>query len=696
MRRSLTERVKPASSAREGLWLACILGWLFAAPAAWEVWLGSARLFATDSDVSVILDGSMWTTPLGQDLILFMLAQLLVHAAFGVACWLLALLTLHAWPRSGLSRRQWVLVWLVLTGFWLLLIHSVQFPRTYLGGRYRAMAHAEWLGIELWQLVTCTVAAALGAILIPAAIRFWRARRFRTPRIRAKALVVVGVCCALSAVAFLNPGSRSGATAESPHVILLGIDSLRPERTAGSAGPALTPRIDEFLQPAVVFDDAITPLPRTYPSWVSLLTGRHPHTTGAIVNLLPREKVDTAGSLPELLRARGYKTVYAIDEVRFSNIDKSYGFDTTISPPIGAADFLLGVMSDMPLSNLIANTRLGHALFPHAYANRAFAKLYDPDTFVERLRRNLDFEQPTLLALHLTLAHWPYTWRDATDKAADGLPRLVAAYQAAVRRVDTQFGDIAALLQQLGALDNAIVVVFSDHGEALGEAEDLPYGHAESASAPAFPSGHGTSVLSPNQYRILLAWRSFGQTPLSPLDPGNRTVPASLQDVAPTLVDALGLPTARPTEGLSMFNVLRGIPGSDAAFADRIRFTETEFNPPGFEPGATPNPEQFRSAVSNYVLNRDSGRLQLTEAAIDTAVLYNRQYAALRNDTLLAALPQEGQRYEYVAVDRARRSSRAVDNPPDPAGSEDDLSELWQALHTRFPVLGREPADPHP
>src|SRR4051794_4498695 len=106
--------MKPHRPALQGLWLSCILGWLFALPAAWEVWLGSAHLFAGDSDVSLVLQGSLWATPLGRDLILFGIAQLAVHTAFGFVCWLLALVTRYSWPGSSLSRRQWLLVWYFL------------------------------------------------------------------------------------------------------------------------------------------------------------------------------------------------------------------------------------------------------------------------------------------------------------------------------------------------------------------------------------------------------------------------------------------------------------------------------------------------------------------------------------------------------------------------------------------------------
>ncbi len=147
-----------------------------------------------------------------------------------------------------------------------------------------------------------------------------------------------------------------GARGRSPTIILLGIDSLRFDEVKRGAEGLDHSHIDSFLDGALRFDNAMTPLARTYPSWVSLLTGKHPHTTGAIVNLLRPERVHVGKTLPMLLREHGYHTAYAIDEVRFSNIDTRYGFDQAVTPPIGAADFIVGTMSDTPLLNFVGRS----------------------------------------------------------------------------------------------------------------------------------------------------------------------------------------------------------------------------------------------------------------------------------------------------------------------------------------------------
>ena len=170
-----------------------------------------------------------------------------------------------------------------------------------------------------------------------------------------------------------------------------------------------------------------------------------------------------------MLRSGGYRTIYSTDEVRFANFDESYGFDQVITPPIGAVDFVIGTYNELPLASVVANTRLGQWLFPYSYANRATATLFRPETYFARLERELSFDQgPTLFIAHLTASHWPYFVADTPPgytekKHPDDRP----AYRARSADRGRDVRRSGAMLERKGALENAIVVVLSDHGEAL-------------------------------------------------------------------------------------------------------------------------------------------------------------------------------------------------------------------------------------
>jgi len=66
--------------------------------------------------------------------------------------------------------------------------------------------------------------------------------------------------------------------ARRPNILLLAADSLRADRIT----PELTPTLHALTRSphATTFARAYVSLPRTFPSWVTLLTGRHPHRHG--------------------------------------------------------------------------------------------------------------------------------------------------------------------------------------------------------------------------------------------------------------------------------------------------------------------------------------------------------------------------------------------------------------------------------
>jgi Sulfatase len=464
----------------------------------------------------------------------------------------------------------------------------------------------------------------------------------------------------------------------------------------GETAARNAPAINQFLRESTVFKDAITPLARTFPSWVSILSGRHPHTTGAVINLFPREQIQEGDSLPKLLGKAGYRTVYAIDEVRFSNLDKSYGFDEMISPPMGASDFLLGFFSDSPLANLLVNTRVGAHLFPYSHGNRAISTTYDPDTFVNMIDRNMDFEEPTFLTVHMTLAHWPFTWASSEPRLdATGAVDPVGLYEQAVARLDRQFKDVIEVLRRQGALDNAIVVVLSDHGESLGERDfALAPASADTDAVRHAIYGHGTNVLSNHQYQVVLGMREFGETPLA-LKPGTSiTLPVSLEDVAPTLVDVLGIQGSTPFDGVSLAPLLHGhaLAGT-MDFKNRIRYMETEFNPPGVALGQTVTPSALTDAAEFYRIDPDTDRILIREEFMEE-ILANRQYAASRNGRVLASLPATG------GLDRPLAYLEGPESAPRWIGAEvgkqaePELAELRLALESRFPAIQRGASPP--
>lgn len=645
--------------------------------------------------IDAVLSQPIWGTRLGAELARFAVTLVLLHAALAVLCWALARLTRAAWPDSRNSQRSLAILWFLGIVIWLLAANANWYPLSSLGRPYGGIVAAGIAGVSLFALLTAGLVSAILFVLAAAGVR-------HRALARSKFAWIGGIACLAGGVALpvFSAFGHSGAAARSdrPHLVVIGLDSLRADYVEGDE-LELTPEIGAFLAGATRFSNAYTPLARTFPAWVSILSGRHPHTTNAFVNLLPRDLIHEGETMPDILAASGYRTVYAIDEVRFSNLDESYGFDEMLAPPMGSADFMLGFFADTPLANVLVNTAAGGWLFPYGHANRGAATTYDPDTFVERIAGAVSFDEPTLLAVHFTLVHWPYTWATAPVTTRYEMAELSLTerahvnYRMAVRRVDEQFRDLMDMLEEKGALENAIVVVLSDHGESLGESSPIAaHDHViDQLLRPDEIFGHGTHVFSADQYHVVLGMRSFGND-LLPRH-GGLDLPVSLEDIAPTVLDILDLDAEQSFDGRSLVPYIQD--GDGASLAGRIRFLETEFNPSGISPELMMTASAISTAVDKYEIDPATDRVLVRTQFIDE-MLSTRQYAAESGGHIFASVPAADYRRQHLLYyDPETDAPRWLNGPPTEADGA-ELVRLWLALEQRFDAVRERPVVPPP
>lgn len=661
-----------------GLALSQLLAMAFLAGCAWWV-LRELELILPNDRVTLSLSvQDALGGVLGRQLLAFGAALLLCNALLGLLAFALARLTEAAMAEVPIARRGWLIagwfMWLVA----LLMAANVAWHPASIFADEQSWLANDVAGFKPATLALAATAALILLLGVRALVRADWQRPW--PLLTAGCAIVLVVAAAFvpfRADSVGSPGLRDPAR---PHFVIIGVDSLRNDLVQSAETPPVTPHIDRFLTGAHRFTDTTTPLARTYGSWVALLTGRHPVATNARVNLMPRTLVQEGETLADALHATGYRTLYATDEVRFANIDESFGFDRVITPPVGAVDFLLGYAGDQPLVNLVARSRAGRWLFPSNHANRAAHVTYDPDDFVARLDRELVASVPSLIAIHLTLAHWPYSW---SGMPTPGTPQQYRpAYRRAIERVDGQFEQVMQLLAARGVLDNAVVVLVSDHGEALGGPTDsMLRGTGNSRDLWNSLWGHGTSVLSPHQYHVLFAMRSFGDARL-PGKPVRHDWPVSLEDIRPTL-EELATGSAPPgVDGISLVPFLSE-PARGPELAARIRFTETDFNTPGTLAGRYEASGIVDEASIYYELDPASGRVQFRPERLP-ALMAQKQRAAISAEALLAAIPGAPggpPRYLFVPADDPR--PRVLESPPD-AQADPEAIRLWEALQARF------------
>jgi len=681
------------TSWRKAFWLAVALSLILLLVSFARILTGYGYIFTGgDKVLSSVVDVPLLGTQLGRDIAWFLTAMLLVHFAFaGLVCLLARITEFARGSRLG-SRSTLVLGWFLILSTGAFVANAYYYPWSTLGDYFGEAVNTPLMGVPIAAYVLFPVAILIVAAVVPATLKWIQAAR---PPSMGSGIAVISAVFLVAALTMFFWGSqeaRAISNPAKPNVILIGIDSLRPDFTTIGGDNIHAPNINEFIRNARVFSNATTPLARTFPSWMSILTGRHPHDTGALMNLTRRSSIKASPTLAEVLHTQGYRGVFSIDETRFANIDRSYGFDQLITPPMGAADFLLGTVNDTLLSNLAVRTPVGSFLFPHSSANRAAAQVYYPGDFVDRLKSELDLSQPTFLAVHFTLPHYPYYWATAPLHKKDGTNHHgQTLYTETVRRADRQVGALLRLLESRGALENAIVVLLSDHGEGLGRPEDVlltpDTGKVDGYSIPASGSGHGTSVLSPAQYQVVLAIRGYGDTPLAKLPPATFNVPVSLEDVMPTLLDIEHIHAVDFTSsGRSLAPELMGF-ASPPDSMERIRFTETEFNPPALLAGFKAEKEIARQAAKFYHVDPDSGLLSLRDELL-TEAMANRQYAAIGRNYTLAAIPEvvnnQATDYRYVLISHDRSQVRLLNDRLAAAEAGEEAVRLWDALEQRF------------
>ncbi len=446
---------------------------------------------------------------------------------------------------------------------------------------------------------------------------------------------------------------------KQPNVIVIGLDSLRPDFIGYFNQPhkVNTPHLDQLLTSAAVMEDAYTPLARTFPSWISILTGKYPLHHFARTNLGDPTPIIANDTLAKKLKAAGYETLYATDEKRFSNITHEYGFDHVIGPRMGIDDFILGGLSDFPLTNLLVNSSLGQMLFPYNFANRAAAITYDPNTFLQQIELQLSHRsnKPLFIAVHFCVSHWPYTW--AHPHRMDS-PYAAIRYGQSVEAVDAQLGAFLHIAKQQGLLDNSVLVILSDHGTTVGIpgdriiAEenylgkpdqlkwitryklDLPPPHQGKLSLNT-SFGQGTDVLSLKQYHVLLAFQGLGKMTIPAHSIHDR---AALLDITPTLLDLLNLPAIDKADGISLKKQLL-LTHSSQTSNKRPLYFETDLSLSAIEKNNIFVNQVLRRAIGLYSIDPKTGRLSVKSEA-HSAILHNKQRAILQGDWLLAKYPE--------------------------------------------------------
>jgi arylsulfatase A-like enzyme len=390
-------------------------------------------------------------------------------------------------PRLPIMRALVFLLTFLTVYDWLTLTSRLYLRACLLLALGVAVAFTRWCGkresafLQFWKRTTPRMVAAW--ILVFAGIQGGKWLQER------------------DAVANLPP-----ATPGTPNVLVIVVDTLRADHVSsyGYARPT-TPNFDRLAQQGVRFDNAISPCSWSLPSHVSLLTGLYQFEHG-VGSVQPEPWLGWGNkgmggfpTLGEALQRGGYRTgAFSANRTYFSR-DLGFGrgfvhFEDYFQSP---SDAFVRTLYGREFARIYLK-RSEHSLVKRTLRKLGFTSLLDQDAegsgsyggaFGVRKRADVinqevidwvdrDRQRPFFAFLNYFDVHDPYggprvypqpSWPQQTD---------VDAYDNGVRYVDDFIGQLMEELGRRGLANNTLVVITSDHGEALGQHHLRSHGKA--------------------------------------------------------------------------------------------------------------------------------------------------------------------------------------------------------------------------
>lgn len=337
-------------------------------------------------------------------------------------------------------------------------------------------------------------------------------------------------------------------------VILIGVDTLGAAHLGlyGSRRPT-SPFLDRHARNGMVFDHAFSTSPWTLPSFASMFTGLLPSAHGVHV-VLRRDETDhgrdAGGRGMRPARSRRRFGTLAASVPTLAEVLAANGFTTTaiVQNPILRPEFGLDrgfdVYDFQPGDNVSHRTagavveRALEWVDRHRLADRRFflfVHLFDPHLnydapkpfrgrFTREIKSRLKLPVEGAKSIRSMIARLTPADREFIE----------AAHDEEVRALDEQLRVLFDGLAARQLTDEALVILTSDHGEEFFEHGGFEHGHTmfdELLRVPLIVWGPGVA-------------------------PGREAAPVSVADVAPTVLDAVGLERPGPMFGMSLWPVL--------------------------------------------------------------------------------------------------------------------------------------------
>lgn len=239
----------------------------------------------------------------------------------------------------------------------------------------------------------------------------------------------------------LRSGDPRFVVTPDQNVLLITIDTLRADALGSYGGVAATPNLDALAGDGIRFTFAHAHAVVTLPSHTSIMTGRNPFEHGVRDNAGYRVK-DEAVTLAEAAKANGFATGAFVGAFP---LDRQFGLSQGFD-----------VYDD------VAGTQVAPADF-------AFAERRASDVVAKAQAWISEQQKPWFAWVHVFDPHSPYA---APQSFAQQYPR--DQYAAEVAYTDSALAPLLEMARNSGR--PTTVIVTADHGEALGDHNELTHG----------------------------------------------------------------------------------------------------------------------------------------------------------------------------------------------------------------------------
>jgi arylsulfatase A-like enzyme len=318
------------------------------------------------------------------------------------------------------------------------------------------------------------------------------------------------------------------------NVVIIGVDTLRPDHL-GCYGYAreTSPSIDRFAAGGILCENAISQSPWTLPSFATVFTSLYPTQHGAmVVKSRMRQSFPT---LATILRNTGYATGAVVNAPALkpaNGVDR--GFDHYHMTPLDGRNADGTTRDALRWIDSIGNKpffMFVHYFDPHlSYSPPSpYDQRFDPG-YEGRIGDSFDLEGFSRVR--------DVMFEQLKVLSASDWNHIVSLYDGEIAFTDKAIDDLLNGLQVRNLRDNTLIVFLSDHGEEFYEHGGFEHGHS----------------LYNELIRVPLMFS------LPDLLPGgvNLARQVRLLDVAPTILDILGMESPPHFEGVSLKPLLEG------------------------------------------------------------------------------------------------------------------------------------------